>query len=65
VEKGDGSYDSTEFISIHNAAFIAGTVQYTCTSTKAMARGLLDIPMGQQTYKRDTKAHRHFSNFYA
>jgi hypothetical protein len=29
VEKGDGSYDSTEFISIHNPAFIAGTVQYT------------------------------------
>jgi hypothetical protein len=27
--------------------------------------GLLDIPTGQQTYKRDTKAHRHFSNFYA
>ncbi len=28
VERGDGSYDSTEFSSIHNTAFIAGTVQY-------------------------------------
>jgi hypothetical protein len=26
VGKGDGSYDSTEIISIHNTAFIAGTV---------------------------------------
>jgi hypothetical protein len=31
----------------------------------ARFRGLLDIPMGRQTYKRNTRAHRHFSNFYA
>jgi hypothetical protein len=27
--------------------------------------GLLDIPTGQQTYKRNIKAHRHCSNFNA
>ncbi len=32
---------------------------------KLSKRGLLDIPTGQQTYKRNTKAHIHFSNHYA
>ncbi len=31
VERGDDSYASTIFFSIHKAAFIAGTVHYTCT----------------------------------
>jgi hypothetical protein len=50
---------------IYDKYVYAATILPNDYTTDALHRGLLDSPTGRQAYKCNTKAHRHFSNFYA